>query len=134
MKPANTVVLIVEDDPAVAELVKYSLRGDDWLCRSVSTLGQAWEFMQSHRPQLVLLDWMLRQENGLRLLARIRHDPLMCDVPVMLLTARTLPEDQRIGLDSGADDYLTKPFSPTELCARARAPMGKAPVSRPQYR
>jgi two-component system phosphate regulon response regulator PhoB len=129
MKSANTVVLIVEDDPAVAELVKYSLRSADWLCRSVPTIEQAWDFMQSHRPQLVLLDWMLRQENGLRLLARIRHDPLLRDVPVMLLTARTLPEDQRIGLDSGADDYLTKPFSPAELCARAKALLGKAPIS-----
>lgn len=127
MKSANTVVLIVEDDPAVAELVKYSLRGGDWMCRSVSTIEQAWEFMQSHRPQLVLLDWMLRHENGLRLLARIRHDAFLRDVPVMLLTARTLPEDQRIGLDSGADDYLTKPFSPAELCARARALLSKTP-------
>ena len=121
MKTANTVILIVEDDPAVAELVKYSLRGGDWLCRSVSTLEQAWEFIESHRPQLVLLDWMLRQENGLRLLARIRRDPGLRDIPVMLLTARTLPEDQQLGLDSGADDYLTKPFSPADLCARATA-------------
>jgi two-component system phosphate regulon response regulator PhoB len=121
MKTAHTVILIVEDDPAVAELVKYSLRGGDWLCRSVSTLEQAWEFIESHRPQLVLLDWMLRQENGLRLLARIRRDPALYDLPVMLLTARTLPEDQQLGLDSGADDYLTKPFSPADLCARATA-------------
>jgi two-component system phosphate regulon response regulator PhoB len=130
MISANKVVLIVEDDPAIAELIKYSLRGEAWHCCNVSSVEHALDFLQYHRPHLVLLDWMLRQENGLRVLSRIRQEPELHDVPVMLLTARTLAEDERIGRDSGADDYLTKPFSPMVLCARAKALMAHGIAAR----
>lgn len=137
MTSADKVVLIVEDQPAIAELVKYSLREDSWTCCSVPDLAQAWEFLERHRPQLIMLDWMLRNENGLRLLARIRADRNLHDLPVIVLTARTLAEDRSEGLESGADDFITKPFSPRDLCARARAALGRnggrreAPQPRP---
>jgi two-component system, OmpR family, phosphate regulon response regulator PhoB len=125
MTSANTIVLIVEDDPAIAELVKYSLREDSWVCRSVPDLDQAWDFVQRQAPQLVMLDWMLRNESGLRLLARMRADRELRAIPVILLTARTLDEDRSMGLGSGADDYVTKPFSPRELLARAKAALSR---------
>ena len=121
MTPAGTIVLIVEDEPAIAELVKYSLREESWTCCVVATLAQAWDFIQHQRPHLVMLDWMLRNESGLRLLGRIRADRDLRDIPVILLTGRTLDEDIAIGMESGADDFVTKPFSPRELGVRARA-------------
>jgi two-component system phosphate regulon response regulator PhoB len=121
MTSAETIVLIVEDESAVAELIKYSLREDKWTCCVVSTVAQAWEFTQRRRPHLVMLDWMLRNENGMRLLSRIRADRDLRDLPVILLTGRTLDEDVAIGMENGADDFVTKPFSPRELGVRARA-------------
>jgi two-component system phosphate regulon response regulator PhoB len=121
MATAETIVLIVEDEPAIAELVRYSLRDDKWTCCVVSTVAQAWDFIQRERPHLVMLDWMLRNESGMRLLTRIRSDRELGNLPVILLTGRTLDEDLAIGMESGADDFITKPFSPRELGVRARA-------------
>lgn len=120
MTSTETIVLIVEDEPAVAELIKYSLREVSWKCCVVSSIAQAWDFIQHQRPDIVMLDWMLRNESGLRLLTRIRADRDLRDTPVILLTGRTLDEDVAIGLESGADDFITKPFSPRELGVRAR--------------
>ncbi|GAB3426800.1 response regulator [Massilia solisilvae] len=121
MTSAETLVLIVEDEPAIAELVKFSLREDHWTFRTAATVGEAWEFIQQQPPHLVLLDWMLRGESGLRLLSRLRADRGLHELPVILLTGRTLDEDLAMGMDSGADDYVTKPFSPRELAIRAKA-------------
>lgn len=132
MTRAETIVLIVEDEPAIAELVKYSLREDDWNCCVVPTVAQAWDFIQRQRPHLVMLDWMLRQESGMRLLTRIRADRELGHLPVILLTGRTLDEDIAIGMESGADDFVTKPFSPRELGVRARAVLRRR-ADRQQY-
>lgn len=121
MISGKTIVLIVEDEPAIAELVKYSLRDDNWAFCVVPTVAQAWDLIQRQRPHLVMLDWMLRNESGMRLLTRIRADRELHDLPVILLTGRTLDEDLTIGLENGADDFVTKPFSPRELGVRTRA-------------
>lgn len=121
MTSPEPVVLIVEDEPAIAELVKYSLRDENWTCRAVSTIAQAWDFIQHHRPRLIMLDWMLRNESGMRLLTRIRADRDLQDLPVILLTGRILEEDVAIGMENGADDFVTKPFSPRELGVRVQA-------------
>jgi two-component system phosphate regulon response regulator PhoB len=121
MTSADTLVLIVEDEPAIAELVKFSLRDDGWRFGTASSVNEAWDFIREQPPQLVLLDWMLRQESGLRLLSRIRAERTLDDLPVILLTGRTLDEDWAIGMESGADDYVTKPFSPRELALRAKS-------------
>lgn len=118
---ANTLILIVEDEPAIAELVKFSLREDGWKCVAVSTATAAWEFIQCRRPQLILLDWMLPDQSGLHLLLRIRRERSLNGLPVIMLSAKNLEQDKLDGLDSGADDYITKPFSPRELYARAKA-------------
>jgi two-component system phosphate regulon response regulator PhoB len=121
MASDKTTVLIVEDEPAIVELVTFSLREAGWNCVSVQSTQEAWEYMQTRTPQLVLLDWMLPDQSGLRLLARIRGDRHFGNVPVIMLTAKSMEEDKLAGLNSGADDYITKPFSPRELLARARA-------------
>jgi two-component system, OmpR family, phosphate regulon response regulator PhoB len=121
MTSAATLVLIVEDEPAIAELVKFSLHDDNWAFRVAASVDEAWDFIEHQPPQLVLLDWMLRNESGLRLLKRLRADRELHTVPVILLTGRTLDEDWSLGMESGADDYVTKPFSPRELALRAKA-------------
>jgi two-component system phosphate regulon response regulator PhoB len=121
-------ILIVEDEPAIVELVGYALREAGWDASAVETTGAAWEFLQQRRPSLVLLDWMLPDQSGLRFLARVRSDRNFSDLPVIMLTAKSMEEDKIAGLDSGADDYITKPFSPRELTARIKAALRrKAP-------
>ncbi|MGZ3183877.1 MAG: response regulator [Telluria sp.] len=118
---ADTSILIVEDEPAIIELVSYSLRETGWNVRSVQSAGEAWSAISARKPDLVLLDWMLPDQSGLRLLSRIRGDRQFQGIPVIMLTAKSMEEDKIAGLNTGADDYVTKPFSPRELLARARA-------------
>ena len=117
----NTNVLVVEDEPAIVELVSYSLREAGWDIRSADTAQGAWDSISRGKPDLVLLDWMLPDQSGLRLLARLRADRDFQDIPVIMLTAKSMEEDKIAGLNNGADDYVTTPFSPRELLARSRA-------------
>ena len=117
----NTNVLVVEDEPAIVELVSYSLREAGWDIRSADTAQGAWDSISRGKPDLVLLDWMLPDQSGLRLLARLRADRDFQDIPVIMLTAKSMEEDKIAGLNNGADDDVTKPFSPRELLARSRA-------------
>jgi len=114
-------ILVVEDEPAIVELISYSVRKAGWLAVPVSTVADAWTELQKRMPQLILLDWMLPDQSGLRLLARIRADRQFNALPIIMLTAKSTEEDKIAGLDSGADDYVTKPFSPRELTARINA-------------
>jgi two-component system phosphate regulon response regulator PhoB len=117
----NTRVLIVEDEPAIVELVSYSLRETGWEIRTAANVAAAWDSIVHARPDLLLLDWMLPDQSGLRLLSRLRGDRDFQDIPVIMLTAKSMEEDKIAGLNTGADDYVTKPFSPRELLARAKA-------------
>lgn len=121
MAANQTTILIVEDEPSIVALVTYSLREAGWNCHAVASGADAWQFIQHTRPQLILLDWMLPDQTGLRLLSRIRADRQFQDLPIIMLTAKSMEEDKLAGLNSGADDYVTKPFSPRELLARAKA-------------
>jgi two-component system phosphate regulon response regulator PhoB len=117
----NTTVLVVEDEPAIVELVKYSLREAGWDVAAVSNVADAWHAVTHGKPDLILLDWMLPDQTGLRLLARLREDRDFQHIPVIMLTAKSMEEDKIAGLNNGADDYVTKPFSPRELLARSKA-------------
>jgi two-component system, OmpR family, phosphate regulon response regulator PhoB len=117
----NTSVLVVEDEPAIVELVTYSLREAGWDIRTADTAAGAWDSISRGKPDLLLLDWMLPDQSGLRLLSRLRADRDFQDLPVIMLTAKSMEEDKLAGLNNGADDYITKPFSPRELLARSRA-------------
>jgi two-component system phosphate regulon response regulator PhoB len=117
----NTSVLVVEDEPAIVELVKYSLREAGWDVSAVANAAAAWDFISRGKPDLVLLDWMLPDQSGLRLLSRLRADRDFQEIPVIMLTAKSMEEDKIAGLNTGADDYVTKPFSPRELLARSKA-------------
>jgi len=114
-------ILIVEDEPPIIELVTFTLKGAGWNVVAAQTAGEAWDFLQQRLPQLILLDWMLPDQSGLRLLSRIRGDRQFNELPIIMLTAKSMEEDKIAGLDNGADDYVTKPFSPRELTARINA-------------
>ncbi|MES2127339.1 MAG: response regulator [Pseudomonadota bacterium] len=123
MAADKTTVLIVEDEPAIVELVTFSLREAGWNIHAVQNCADAWDFITHRNPHLILLDWMLPDQTGLRLLSRIRADRQFQGIPVIMLTAKSMEEDKIAGLNNGADDYVTKPFSPRELLARAKALM-----------
>ena len=114
-------ILVVEDEPAIAELIAFSVKSAGWRPVTVFSGNDAWTALQRFRPDVVLLDWMLPDLSGLRLLTRIREHREMKALPVIMLTAKTLEEDKVAGLDQGADDYITKPFSPKDLVARINA-------------
>lgn len=121
MAADKTTILIVEDELAIVELVMFTLKEAGWNAFAVHTTADAWEFIQRRTPQLVLLDWMLPDQSGLRLLSKIRSDRQLRELPVIMLTAKSMEEDKIAGLDNGADDYITKPFSPRELTSRIKA-------------
>lgn len=87
MTTANTIVLVIDDKPAIAELLKFSLHEDEWVWHNVSSLAQAWDFIGRERPELLLQESMLRNEGGMRLLARLRGDRRLREQPVILLAA-----------------------------------------------
>jgi two-component system phosphate regulon response regulator PhoB len=117
----KTTILIVEDEPSIVELVTFTLKEAGWNAVAVHSAADGWEFIQRRTPQMILLDWMLPDQTGLRLLSRIRADRQLNELPVIMLTAKSMEEDKIAGLNQGADDYITKPFSPRELTARIKA-------------
>ena len=114
-------VLVVEDEMAIAELISINLRHAGYEVTIASTADQAQTLVDRVLPDLVLLDWMLPGASGVQLAKRWRSDARTRELPVIMLTARNEEADKISGLDAGADDYLTKPFSTKELLARMRA-------------
>jgi len=114
-------ILVVEDEPAIAELVCVNLRHNGFTPVWVDDGDSAQREIDAMLPDLVLLDWMLPGRSGLELARRWRGDARTRGVPILMLTARGDEPDKVAGLDAGADDYITKPFSTQELLARIRA-------------
>lgn len=121
MAAVEPTILVVEDELPIVELITFTLKGAGWAVDAVNDTASAWAYLQQKRPQLILLDWMLPDQSGIRLLARIRADRNFGNLPVIMLTAKSMEEDKVQGLEQGADDYITKPFSPRELNARIKA-------------
>jgi two-component system phosphate regulon response regulator PhoB len=114
-------ILVVEDEAAIAELISLNLRHAGYEVTIAANAEQAQAAVDGVLPDLVLLDWMLPGQSGLSLARRWRGDARTRELPVIMLTARADEADKVSGLDAGADDYLTKPFSTHELMARIRA-------------
>lgn len=114
-------VLIVDDEPAIAELISVTLRHNGFTPCWVEDGESAQRELDSDLPDVILLDWMLPGENGLALARKWRAGPGTRRVPILMLTAKAEEVDKVAALDAGADDYITKPFSPQELLARIRA-------------
>ncbi|MEO6895706.1 MAG: phosphate regulon transcriptional regulator PhoB [Caldimonas sp.] len=114
-------ILVVEDETAIAELISINLRHAGFEATIAGDAEQAQIAVDGALPHLVVLDWMLPGQSGLTLARRWRADPRTRSIPIIMLTARAGESDMISGLDAGADDYLTKPFSANELLARIRA-------------
>jgi two-component system phosphate regulon response regulator PhoB len=118
-----TSILIVEDEPAIREMVRFALERAGFSCREAHDGERALVSIADQRPDLVLIDWMLPGISGIDLARRLKREETTKETPVIMLTARGEEEDRIRGLEVGADDYVTKPFSPRELVARIKAVM-----------
>lgn len=114
-------ILVVEDEPAILELIAFNLREAGHQTLKAQNAEQGQHLVQSALPDLVLLDWMLPGMSGIEFARRLRADKRTKQIPIIMLTARSDEQDKLNGLETGADDYITKPFSPRELNARVKA-------------
>ncbi|MFO1256176.1 MAG: phosphate regulon transcriptional regulator PhoB [Sphingomonadaceae bacterium] len=114
-------LLLVEDDPALAELLEFRFRNEGYQVTATPDGDEALLLAKEEVPDLVVLDWMIEGTSGIEVCRRLRKDKATAHVPILMLTARGAEEDKVRGLDIGADDYMTKPFSPRELLARVNA-------------
>ncbi len=119
-------VLIVEDEVAIREMVGFALRRAEFEMEEAADGSEAQARIFERRPDLLLLDWMLPDTSGIDLVRRLRKEAATADLPIIMLTAKGEEEDRIRGLETGADDYITKPFSPRELIARIRAVLRRA--------
>jgi two-component system, OmpR family, phosphate regulon response regulator PhoB len=116
-----SLVLVVEDEPAIAELITINLRHSGFEVEIAVDAEQAMAVVDRVLPDLVIVDWMLPGQTGLSLAKRWRTQARTRELPLIMLTARADEADKIVGLDAGADDYITKPFSTNEMLARIRA-------------
>jgi two-component system phosphate regulon response regulator PhoB len=114
-------LLLVEDDPSLAELLEYRFANDGYSVRTTPDGDEALLLAAEDVPDLIILDWMIEGTSGIEVCRRLRRDKATAHVPIIMLTAREGEDDKIRGLETGADDYLTKPFSPRELLARVAA-------------
>jgi two-component system phosphate regulon response regulator PhoB len=114
-------ILLVEDEPAIQELLAFNVTQCGYRAIQAGDADMAMALINRALPDLILLDWMLPGITGIELARRLRADQRTQNIPIIMLTARTDERDKVMGLESGADDYITKPFSPRELMARIRA-------------
>ena len=115
------MIYILEDDNSIRELVAYTLHSTGFDTQGFARPSQFWAAVEQEAPSLVLLDIMLPEEDGLQVLKKLRAAPATQKIPVMMLTAKDSEYDKVLGLDSGADDYVPKPFGMMELMARIKA-------------
>ena len=115
------MIYILEDDASIRKLVVYTLNSQGMEAEGFERPSSFWRALEERQPDLVLLDIMLPEEDGLQVLKRLRADSNTRRLPVLMLTAKSTEYDKVLGLDQGADDYIAKPFNPLELIARVKA-------------
>ncbi len=117
----SATILVVEDEPGIQEVLRFNLGQHGHEVMVAADAENAFSLLRGALPDLILLDWMLPGMSGIDFARRVRADHRLKGVPIIMLTARTEERDKVLGLDTGADDYITKPFSPRELMARIKA-------------
>ena len=117
----DTTILLVEDEPAILDLLEFTLAPKGYVILRATDAATALAIVRNALPDLMILDWMLPGESGVQLARALRADARTRGMPIIMLTARAEEADKISGLDAGADDYMTKPFSPRELVARVNA-------------
>lgn len=119
-------ILVVEDDAAIRDMVAFNLKRAGYSVLEADDCQSARVQVADHRPDLILLDWMLPDTSGVEFARSLGRDEMTRDIPIIMLTARSTEDDKVRGLESGVDDYITKPFSSRELTARIRAVLRRA--------
>jgi len=119
-------ILVVEDESALVEILRYNLEKEGFSVLAAADGEAALEAIADHKPDLLILDWMLPHVSGLEICRQLRRKPETRELPIIMLTARGEEADRVRGLEVGADDYVAKPFSPSELIARVRAVLRRA--------
>lgn len=117
----NITILVIEDEPAIQELISINLGFAGYQVLQAHSAEEARQLIQTELPDLILLDWMLPGASGLSLARQLRSNQRTRLIPLIMLTAKSTEHDKIDGLEAGADDYITKPFSPKELLARIKA-------------
>ncbi len=126
------MIFCVEDDKAIRELMAYTLNASGFEVSGFANGDAFWEALATSRPELIMLDIMLPGESGIEILKKLRADPATAPIPVILATAKGTEYDKVLGLDMGADDYLTKPFGMLEMVSRVKAVLRRtAPKTEP---
>ena len=120
------MIYCVEDESAIRDLMVYTLQVSGFDAQGFENDADFWAAMKEQRPELIILDVMLPGEDGLTILRKLRSSPVTTDIPVIMATAKDSEYDKVIGLDSGADDYLAKPFGMMEMVSRIKAVLRRA--------
>jgi two-component system phosphate regulon response regulator PhoB len=123
---SDKTVLIVDDEAPVREMIVVALEMANYRCLEASNVRDAYATIVDQRPDMILLDWMLPETTGIELARRLKRDESTAEIPIIMLTAKTQEDNKIQGLEVGADDYITKPFSPRELVARLKAVLRRA--------
>jgi two-component system phosphate regulon response regulator PhoB len=119
-------ILIVDDEAPIREMIAVALEMAGYECLEAGNSQEALAIIVDRKPDLLLLDWMLPGSTGIELARRLKRDELTADIPIIMLTAKGEEDNKIQGLEVGADDYITKPFSPRELVARLKAVLRRA--------
>ncbi len=121
MKQQGKKILIVDDEPSIRDMIAVALEMAGFECIEADNVKTAYSLVVDEQPNMILLDWMLPGTSGIEFARRLKRDELCSDVPIIMLTAKSEEDNKILGLEAGADDYITKPFSPRELVARLKA-------------
>src|SRR5690554_2069036 len=122
----NRTILIVDDESAIRDMLRVALEMAEYKCLEASNATDAHSLIIDEKPDLILLDWMMPGTSGIELARRLKRDELTAQIPIIMLTAKGEEDNKIQGLEVGADDYITKPFSPRELVARLKAVLRRA--------
>lgn len=126
------LIYVLEDDVNIREIEMFALKSSGYETKGFTCAADFWKSIRKKKPSLILLDIMLPDEDGIRLLERLRSDPSTRLLPVIMVTAKTTEMDKVRGLDSGADDYIAKPFGVMELISRVKALLRRTGSDQPE--
>ncbi len=129
---SKKTILVVDDEPAIRDMINKALDAAGFDCLQAENAQQAHAMIIDEQPDLVLLDWMMPGTSGIELIRRLQRDELTNTIPVIMLTAKAAEDNMIQGLEVGADDFITKPFSPRALIARINAVLRRAESELPQ--
>ena len=121
-------ILIIEDESAIRDMIRFAITPAGFAVTEASNVNEAKQKLAQNLPDLILLDWMLPDISGIAFAKKLKHDTMTRNIPIIMLTARAEEASKIKGLETGADDYITKPFSPLELIARIKTVLRRGPL------